>query len=540
MIKLNQKGAIQFVILALLLAGIIVGVFLITNGNPLKLFSRATTPPIVFKATGGASLPTNSSGIPTSTSSVVRIELTSPLGSPTSISGPNNRRTVSYKIAENPADINSAAAKPYTSEPTIIDPYSFYVAFDTCSKTQRFIWVEFKGSDGSIDRRTAQIEFLGPCPSVSAPIASPDFCSQFATGSICGQTSYENCTFTCINGQAAYNCQPNDPEGAKVCTGTIFGTIFCTSEDSKCSSGTPSPIPSNVGIGRTSGGSSGGIGGGGGGGGGQPPVTRFISQVRFAESPIEFKNDWQNYYTGMVLSHTFTNSSPGTKSIFIQFRDDQQQIVKINGQDYIQSSIELEEERKETPVPPAPVAPSEQVVVGTAALSSASTVFGSGGSWNPVPINVSLSGFSTPGRSIVGLFVRNQAGQCSINDCGYIGWTQIRSYGTNGTDSTPWTAPSSLSPGVHMFGVFSLNADGTAGQLLDVSATNFSAASTTQPAPPPAQVAPPPASGNNCVANVTTCSCSDPDPSSSRYPGKCYPECNGGWCNGGICSTCKP
>ncbi len=295
MIKLNEKGAIQFVILALLLAGIIVGVFLITNGNPLKLFSRATTPPIVFKATDGSSLPTNSAGLSvhsvsggTNLTINVLVELTSPLGPPPSVSAPNARRTVSYKVAEEAAALNTAPSQSYNTEPKVFI-HPFFYSLQPCHSIQKFLWVEFRANDGSIDRRTASIELKALCPSVSAPIASPDFCSQFATGSICGQTSYENCTFTCINGQAAYNCQPNDPEGAKVCTGTIFGTIFCTSEDSKCSSGTPSPIPSNVGIGSTSGGSSGGIGGGGGGG--QPQVTRFISQVRFAESPIEFKND---------------------------------------------------------------------------------------------------------------------------------------------------------------------------------------------------------------------------------------------------------
>lgn len=42
--KLNQKGVIApIILLILLLAGIFVGVWLITNGNPLKLFSRASS-----------------------------------------------------------------------------------------------------------------------------------------------------------------------------------------------------------------------------------------------------------------------------------------------------------------------------------------------------------------------------------------------------------------------------------------------------------------------------------------------------------------
>lgn len=103
---LSQKGIIHLFFPLLLLAGIIVGVFLVTNGDPLKLFSRATTPPIVFKATDGSSLPNNSSGIPVSKSTLLRVELTSPLGPPggagpsAPVSGPNSRRTVSYKVVE--------------------------------------------------------------------------------------------------------------------------------------------------------------------------------------------------------------------------------------------------------------------------------------------------------------------------------------------------------------------------------------------------------------------------------------------------------
>lgn len=115
--------------------------------------------------------------------------------------------------------------------------------------------------------------------------------------------------------------------------------------------------------------------------------------------------------------------------------------------------------------------------VGSASLSTSSNIERVGSNWPPVSINVSLSSFATPGGSIAGLFVRNQEGGCSISDCGYIGWTQIRSYGTNGTDANSWTAPSELTPGIHIFAVFSLNTDGTAGQLLSISQTNF----TTSP-----------------------------------------------------------
>lgn len=103
--------------------------------------------------------------------------------------------------------------------------------------------------------------------------------------------------------------------------------------------------------------------GGGGSSGGRgkrsQPVVKTISQFRVAESPIDFQDNWQDYYQGIVLSHTFTNPSPGTKSILIQFRDSQKQIIKINGLDYIQSSITLEEP---TPTPTtAPNVPAANI-----------------------------------------------------------------------------------------------------------------------------------------------------------------------------------
>ena len=79
---LEQKGAIQFIVLLILLAGIVGGVWLITKGNPLKLFSRASTPPIVFKTSTGQPLPTNLSGVPQTTSPTIKIELTSTFGPP--------------------------------------------------------------------------------------------------------------------------------------------------------------------------------------------------------------------------------------------------------------------------------------------------------------------------------------------------------------------------------------------------------------------------------------------------------------------------
>lgn len=77
MYKLDQRGAIQYIILLILLAGIAVGVYLLTSGNPLKLFSKASNPPITFKDAQGNPLPKEGE-LPVTTEGSVQIELEAP------------------------------------------------------------------------------------------------------------------------------------------------------------------------------------------------------------------------------------------------------------------------------------------------------------------------------------------------------------------------------------------------------------------------------------------------------------------------------
>lgn len=158
--RFGEAGVVHLLIPLLLIGGIIVTVWLVTNGNPLKLFSRATNPPIVFKSSTGVSLPTNSSGVPQSVSATVKVELTSPLGSPVttssgSVSGPVATGTSFYRIAEDPTALNSASYISYTQHPTVLT-----YTFTNSSLGQKFLWVDFKGSDGTVDRRSAQIEIV--------------------------------------------------------------------------------------------------------------------------------------------------------------------------------------------------------------------------------------------------------------------------------------------------------------------------------------------------------------------------------------------
>lgn len=313
---------------------------------------------------------------------------------------------------------------------------------------------------------------------------------------------------------------------------------------------TPTPLPTSEPAGRSGGGSS-----SGGGTGGTPATKRTIKYVKYAEDPYSLSSAPRvPYYPGDPLPYTFKNSPQGNKYfIFVRFEDVNGQVFKINGQDYITQSIDVysgetstpgqptggvnpPNEQPSTPNTPPSTGSTEQVTIGTISLSTSSSVSRSGNGWSPVSISLNLSGFSSSGsRSIAGLFVRNQTGECSINDCGYSGWTQIRSYGTNGTDSNSWTPFGDLSAGVRMFAAFSLNADGTAGQLLAVSSTNFEKSATNDTGA---------SEGNtvNCIATVTPCTCSSSDSSADDYAGVCKINpggCNGGWCKAGVCETCS-
>lgn len=166
--KLSQRGAIHLLVPIILLLGLVAGVYLVTSGNPLNLFSKATNPPIVFKSLDGRALPLNSEGIPQTDSPEVMVELTSTLGPPISlpgpVSGPNQQGTVSYRTGFDPTMLDSAIFSSYLKEPTV-----YTVDFPN-SLGLKFYWVEFKGANGQTDRRSAQIEVTALRPT---PIPSP-------------------------------------------------------------------------------------------------------------------------------------------------------------------------------------------------------------------------------------------------------------------------------------------------------------------------------------------------------------------------------
>src|SRR3989344_5614774 len=151
--KLNQRGVVHLLVPLILLAGLIAGVYLVTSGNPLKLFSKAANPPIIFKSLDGKVLPLNSNGVVLTTSPNVIIELTSTLGPSASASG-ELKGTVSYRAGFSPTEVHAASFAPYQTEPTV------YNVSLKDTKYVQFYWVEFKGTDGQIDRRVAKIRIV--------------------------------------------------------------------------------------------------------------------------------------------------------------------------------------------------------------------------------------------------------------------------------------------------------------------------------------------------------------------------------------------
>lgn len=190
-------------------------------------------------------------------------------------------------------------------------------------------------------------------------------------------------------------------------------------------------------------------------------------QYRVASSyPALQQAQWQPYQTGGVTisvpSDLYSiDPTLSKQSIFVQFLDNNSQIIKFeNGDDFTFITVDFEKDK-----------PTENLAV---TLETSPTVGGINRIWEPASVKVTISGLTETGNSLAAVFVRQQAGECSVESCGFLGWTRIKGYATNGTDQFSWTPnPGDLTEGTHMFGVFSLNPDGTGKKLLGVSATNF-------------------------------------------------------------------
>lgn len=192
-----------------------------------------------------------------------------------------------------------------------------------------------------------------------------------------------------------------------------------------------------------------------------PKILQAVKYKVAANKDDLKKAEWQPYIAGGVTvsvpSPIFKISSgKGPKTIYAQFVDSNDQMIKFkNGNDFVMLGIDLTEE-------------------GVATIETTPNVSGTNRVWQPTSIKVTLSGFEKSDKSVAAVFVKQEAGECTVKTCSFLGWTQIKTYGTNGTDQFNWIPNGGdLSEGIHAFGVFSLNPDGTAQNLLGVSLTNY-------------------------------------------------------------------
>lgn len=172
--KLDQRGAIQFIVLLILLLGIAAGVWLITQG-PLKLFPRAT------------------------------------------VSAP-----ISCNVLLDTYSIRKEVCGQFTYDTCP----GLDVRQPQCDKDGHAYYSCHASQNNACTKVVYCPQEDHLCPS-QAPIP----CNQFVTSTICGQPAYDTCAAACDrDGKAIYNCYPSDPEGRKVCS----GTIYCQSENNRC------------------------------------------------------------------------------------------------------------------------------------------------------------------------------------------------------------------------------------------------------------------------------------------------------------------
>lgn len=95
-------------------------------------------------------------------------------------SGGGTITTVSFKIAENPDELAGAQEFAYNSEPVVTG-----FTFRNQTPGDKFVWVEFKASNGRTVRHNAQIKLLGPDPRATS--CSLDFEGTNAVFNIKGQ-----------------------------------------------------------------------------------------------------------------------------------------------------------------------------------------------------------------------------------------------------------------------------------------------------------------------------------------------------------------
>lgn len=333
----NQKGVVHLLVPLILLAGLVAGVYLVTNGNPLKLFSKASNPPIAFKGLNGETLPVNSQNIPQvmlnnrnvgvgQSAPDVSIYLTSPLGEP---------------VFATPAPSATATPMP-TINPTTSS--SYLTATAACSSGDSLnptnhIDLSVSGrvpqpsSDGIwstiTDEETGQTIIYGYGDRYQN--LNANFHGVIA--SIRNQGSMtlqgDGRTYTIKAYYASFN------SGVPTLSNPIIQTIFSKT----CSSvgvGTSARI---LGVGSAN----------------LTPISGTTA-YRIAENPTDLDNTPFSYYPegSVILSYAFKDRTLGVKTIFVDFEDVNGQVERRSAQIEIVSA---------TPSPtPAPTCDPTQTI----------------------------------------------------------------------------------------------------------------------------------------------------------------------------------
>lgn len=194
------------------------------------------------------------------------------------------------------------------------------------------------------------------------------------------------------------------------------------------------------------------------------PAAPITVKYRVATSQLNLnKAQWQTYTSGGVTVsapsqiYSIDSTAGNPKAIFVQFLDSDGRFIKFsNGSEVYVEYINLERTNQ------------------TATIETSPSISGTNKTWGSNLVKVNISGFAETGKTLVEVFFRNPIGSCNINTCGFLGWTKIRSYGTNGFDQFEWTPkPGDVAAGVHMFGIFSLHPNGEVDKILSVSPTNY-------------------------------------------------------------------
>lgn len=307
-IRLNQKGVVHFLLPLILILGLIAAVYLITSGNPLKLFSKASNPPIVFKDINGSFLP-EQNGIPQTTAATVRVELTSTLGPPITskinlaaegetkpalsiapIFRLYNPRNGDHLYTSNPQERDAASRAGYHFEGIAFyasamqqAPYAPVYRFYN-PRTGEHFYTANQNEANNVRRYGFSPEGIAFYASVS-PVAGlvPVYRFIYLPSSLHFYTASESEKSSLLSNRA-YRLEE---------------VAFFVPANSKPIPPVPTKAPVSV------------------------PITSGTLSYRIAETPTDLDAaSWQNYDSEpKVFNYTFQNSTPGQKFLWVDFKD---------------------------------------------------------------------------------------------------------------------------------------------------------------------------------------------------------------------------